>query len=427
MARTPDEIRRDLERTRARLSQRVDELAHRVSPPRPDVKAHEAVDSVRERVSHAASVAKEKLGDAAGAVRGAVSRDHHDDEEDEDDDVDDADPHHYRKPQTPPQVRPRAWKYTLKRTLREFSRHQATDIAATLTYYGVLSIFPAMLAVFSLLGVIGQGPSTAKTVLDIIGGFAPSKTTSLIRDPIMQFATAKGAGIGVIVGIVMAAWTASGYVGAFSRAINRIYGVGEGRPVWKLRPIQLAITLIIIVLVALMALLLVVSGPVTDAIGQFLHVGGTVTTVWEIGKWPVLAAAVIVVIALLYWGTPNAKQPKFRWISLGSLTAMVLLAIATLGFGFYVANLSNYNKSYGSLAGVIIFLVWLWIVNLVLLLGAEFDAELERGRELQAGMPAEREIQLPPRDERQLDKQNAKDEKLYEQAADLRRDHARDE
>jgi membrane protein len=302
---------------------------------------------------------------------------------------------------------------------------QATDMAATLTYYAVLSVFPALLAIFSLLGVIGQGRSTAEAVLGIVRGFAPASTVQLIRDPIMQFATSGAAGFAVAIGIIGAAWTASGYVGAFARAMNRIYGVTEGRPVWVLRPVQLAITLSVIVLVSLIALLLVVSGPVTVAIGSWLHLGHTVTTVWDIGKWPVLAAAVIAVIALLYWGSPNVRQPKIRWISPGSILALIVLAIATLGFGFYVANFSNYNKSYGSLAGVIVFLVWMWIANLVLLFGAFFDAELERGRELQAGMDAADTIRLPMRDERQVDKQRAKEADLIAQARTLSRRRAR--
>jgi len=193
--------------------------------------------------------------------------------------------------------------------------------------------------------------------------------------------------------------------------MNRIYEVDEGRPFWKLKPVQLLVTVIAIVLVIAAAIILIVSGPVADAVGNALGVGEVAQTVWSIVKWPVLAVIVVVVIAILYYATPNAKQPKFRWISLGALLAIVVLGVATLAFGFYVANFSNYDKTYGSLAGIVVFLLWLWIGNLALLLGAEFDAELERGRELQAGIAAEENIQLPPRDTRKSDKDTEKEEK----------------
>jgi len=326
-----------------------------------------------------------------------------------------------RKPQSPQHITKRSWKYVFRRTIAEFSADQGQDAAAALTYYGVLSAFPALLAVFSLLGVVGQGGSAADALLKIVRQVAPGQTVDLIEGPIHQFASSSAAGLGLVVGIVLAVWSASGYVGAFSRAMNRIYEIDEGRPFWVLKPSQLLITLVLVVLVAMMAVMLIISGPLIGAIGNAIGVGDVATSVWSIARWPVMALALIFAVALLYWGTPNVKQPRFRWISLGSLFAIVVLAIATVGFAFYVANFANYNKSYGSLGGVIIFLVWLWIVNLVLLLGAEFDAELERGRELQAGMDAAEEIQLPPRGTRQSEKAVEKAEKLIADAEELRK------
>jgi membrane protein len=218
---------------------------------------------------------------------------------------------------------------------------------------------------------------------------------------------------------VLAVWSASGYVGAFSRVMNRIYEIDEGRPFWVLRPQQLLITLVLVVLMALMAVLLVISGPLIGAIGGALGVGAAATAVWSIARWPVMVLVLILAVGLLYWATPNVKQ-RFRLISLGSLIAIVVLAIATLGFGFYVANFANYNKSYGSLGGVIIFLVWLWIANSVLLFGAEFDAEVERSRELLDGLDAAGEIQLAPRGTRQSEKSVEKAEKLIAEAEELR-------
>jgi membrane protein len=209
--------------------------------------------------------------------------------------------------------------------------------------------------------------------------------------------------------------------------MNRIYEIDEGRPFYKLKPVQLLLTVIMVALVTIAALLLVVSGPVAEAIGGALGLGEVALTVWNIVKWPVLLIIVVAMLAILYYGSPNAKQPKFRWISVGAVLALVILGIATLGFGLYVANFANYDKTYGSLGGVIVFLLWLWIANLAILFGAEFDAELERGRQLQAGIAAEREIQLPPRDTKQIEKKARAEEKDVAEARRIRRQHGASE
>lgn len=305
-------------------------------------------------------------------------------------------------------LRPRTWKYVLSRTLREFSAHQCPDAAAALTYYAVLSLFPALIAVFSLLGVFGQSGAAATAVLDVIDQVAPGDTASALRGPIEQFAHAPGAGIALATGIVVALWSASGYVGAFSRTMNRVYEVTEGRPAWRLRPMQLVVTVTTVVSMAVVAIVLVLSGPVVDAVGRVIGASEGARIAWSILKWPVLLLVVILLVAVLYRATPNVRQSRFRLISLGSVLAIVVLAVGTLAFGLYVANLSNYGRTYGSFAGVIVFLLWLWIANLALLLGAELDAELERGRELQSGIAAEEHIQLAPRDTRQSDKSAVK-------------------
>jgi membrane protein len=332
-------------------------------------------------------------------------------------------PEHDAKPDSPDDLKKRSWKYVLVKTVREFSSDQCTDIAAALTYFGVLALFPGLIAVFSLLGVLGQGDAAASTVLGIIDDVAPGDTADALRGPIEEIASSPGAGFALISGIVLAIWSASGYVGAFSRAMNRIYEIDEGRPFWKLKPVQLLLTVIMVVLVTLAAVLLVVSGPIAEAIGGALGLGEVALVIWNIAKWPVLLVIVVLMLAILYYGAPNAKQPKFRWISIGAIIAIVILAIATLGFVFYIANFSNYDRTYGSLAGVIVFLLWLWIANLAILFGAEFDAELERGRQLQAGIAAERDIQLPPRDTRKIDKQAEKEEKDIAEAREIRLRH----
>jgi membrane protein len=322
------------------------------------------------------------------------------------------DPDDPRKPDDPTDIHKPTLMYVLKKTLREFSADQCTDLAAALTYYAVLALFPGLLAIVSILGLFGAAEQTTDTVLAMVSNLASEEAVSSLRGPIEQLTSAPGAGLAFVTGLLGALWSASGYVGAFGRAMNRVYQIDEGRPIWKLRPTMLGVTVFTVVLLVIGALILVLSGPVAEAIGDVIGLGPVALTVWNIAKWPVLIVIAIVVIAVLYYWSPNIKQPKFRWMSLGSVVALVVWAVATAAFGFYVANFGNYNATYGALGGVIVFLLWLWITNIALLFGAEFDAELERGRELQAGIAAEETIQLPPRDTKLSDKkadQHAKD------------------
>lgn len=326
------------------------------------------------------------------------------------------------KPDSPPQLEKRSWRYVAKKTLHEFQADQCTDLAAALTYFSVLALFPGVVAVFSILGVIGQDRSALDAVLGIVSDVAPDAAEG-IRGPLEQISGSPAAGFALVTGLVLAIWSASGYVRAFSRAMNRVYEIREGRPFWKLIPWQLLITLIGVALVCVAAVLLVVSGPVAEAIGSAVGLGDAAVAVWSIARWPVLAFIVVLMVAILYWATPNARQPKFRWLSLGAVLAIVVLAIASTLFGLYVANFSNYDRTYGALAGVIIFLLWLWIANIALLLGAEFDAELERGRELQGGIAAEEDIRLPPRDTRASDKVEAREHADETEGRRIRQEH----
>jgi membrane protein len=301
-----------------------------------------------------------------------------------------------------------SWKYVLRRTMREFSRDECTDQAAALTYYAVLAIFPGVIALLSLVGLVGQGPKTVDTLTQILSQAGASSATKTLEPVLNELSKTPAAGPAFVIGLLTALWSASGYVGSFGRAMNRVYGVGEGRPVWKLRPVTFVITVVTVVFAAVVLVGLIVSGPVADSIGSAIGLGSTAVMVWKIAKWPVLLLVVVLIVALLYYATPNVKQPKFRWISVGALVAIVVWVLASAAFGFYVGNFSSYNKTYGSLAGAIVFLLWLWITNLALLFGAELDAELERGRQLQAGLPAEETLQLPPRDTRKIDKAEAK-------------------
>ncbi|QCO96694.1 YihY/virulence factor BrkB family protein [Arthrobacter sp. 24S4-2] len=331
-----------------------------------------------------------------------------------------------RKPDSPADVTKPSWKYIAKKTLREFTKDQCPDLAAALTYYGVLSMFPALLALVSLLGIFGQAEKTTEAMLEIAQRIAPGSTLEIIRQPIEELTKSSAAGITLVIGILTALWSASGYVGAFGRAMNRIYEVDEGRPFVKLRGTMLAVTLTTVIIVALTAAMLVLSGPVAEAVGGAIGLGGVFLTAWNIIKWPVIVLLVVAVIATLYYATPNVKQPKFRWMSMGSFIALVIFVLASLGFGFYVANFGSYNKTYGAIGGVIVMLLWLWILNMSLLFGAEFDAEMERGRQLQAGIKAEETIQLPPRDTKQSDKLQVREEEDIRRGRDLRERHDRE-
>lgn len=290
---------------------------------------------------------------------------------------------------------------TLKRTVQEFSEDNLTDWAAALTYYGLLALFPALIALVSIIGLVGDPVSTTAALTQIVTKIGPPSAAQTLAGPISSITgNRSAAGLGLILGLVAALWSASGFVGGFMRASTVIYETPEGRPIWKLRPLQLLVTLITVVLAAVVALSLVLTGPIVDAIAAPLGLGPAAVTAWNYAKWPVLIVIVLGIIALLYYATPNVKLRGFRWVLPGALFALVIWLLASLAFAFYVANFGSYNKTYGTLAGIVIFFVWLWLTNVALLLGAELNAERERSAELRDGVPgADREIQLEPRSE----------------------------
>jgi membrane protein len=307
---------------------------------------------------------------------------------------------HPQAPESPSDLGVGGWWDVLKRTIREFKEDDLTDWAAALTYYTILAVFPALIALVSILGLVGQNPQTTNALLDIIDQIGPSSAVETLKGPIESLITNKsGAGIALVIGLAAALWSASSYVGAFMRASNAIYEHDEGRPFWKLRPLQMAITLLMVLLVAIVGIAVVVTGPLASAIAEPIGLGDTVVTVWNVAKWPVLLGVVMLMLAILYYWAPNVRQPRFRWITPGSVLAVIVWILASAAFAVYVANFGSYNSTYGSLAGVVIALVWLWISNVAVLLGQELNAEVERERELQAGdRRAHRGIQLEPRD-----------------------------
>jgi membrane protein len=304
-----------------------------------------------------------------------------------------------RQPEGPPHPRRASMAQTLKRTMTEFKEDNLADSAAALTYYSVLSIFPALIALVAIVGLIGDPQTITQNLTEIVGSIGPQSAVDTFKGPIAEITKSQGtAGILLIIGLAAALWTASGYVGGFMRASNNIYEVEEGRSFIKLRPLQMLVTLVLILLLALVLAALVLTGPIAQNVGSALGMSDVAVTIWNIAKWPVLLAVVLFMISLLYYSAPNVKLRGFKWVTAGSVVAVVVWLVASVGFAFYVANFGSYNRTYGALGGMVVFLVWLWITNVAILLGAELNAELERSREIKEGISgAEREIQLEER------------------------------
>ncbi|MFG1917274.1 YihY/virulence factor BrkB family protein [Micromonospora sp. NPDC048898] len=296
----------------------------------------------------------------------------------------------------------RTWRGVLVRSVRNFVNDNCSDWAAALTYYGVLALFPSAIVVVALVGLVSDGERTLDTVVDLANQVGAGSVVTgddggvvgVIRTVVLDQSNPK---LLLSFGLLGALWSASGFIGAFTRASNSIYGVTEGRPVWKLRPIQIVLAAVTLVLLAVVALALIVSGPVTDAVGELINAGGLARTVWSVAKWPVLAMVMMVLLSLLFWIAPNVRQPRFRWLTPGGAVALVSWTAVSFGFGFYVATVASYKTTYGSLGAAIAFLVWLYLSNSALMLGVQINAEVQRGRQLQAGDPDPEDPVLPPR------------------------------
>ena len=301
----------------------------------------------------------------------------------------------------------RHWWPVLKRTFGEFKDDNLTDWAAALTYYAVLAIFPALIVLVSILGLVGS--SATQPLIDNLGTVAPGPAKEIFTSAIENLQGDQGAaGVLFVVGLLGALWSASGYVAAFMRASNAIYDIEEGRPIWKTLPVRVGLTLVLLLLLAVSTIAVVLTGGLAEKVGDLIGLGETAVSVWNIAKWPILLVVVSFMFALLYWAAPNVKHPGFRWISPGGVLAVIGWLIASGAFALYVSNFASYNKTYGALGGVVVFLVWLWISNVVILLGAEFNAELERERAIEDGMrPADKEPFVEPRDTRKMDDEKA--------------------
>ncbi|MFW2514270.1 YihY/virulence factor BrkB family protein [Demequina sp. SO4-13] len=330
-------------------------------------------------------------------------------------------------PDSPTDLTKRSWTYVLRKTVREFGKDQCTDIAAALTFFAVLAMFPALIALLSIIGLVGESQQTVDTLVGILETLGGGSVADTLEPVLNDLANSGSAGVALIAGLAAALWSASAYTSAFARAMNRIYQVDEGRPFWKFRPLMILLTAVLLLMAAVVLIGLVLSGPVAQAVGDSIGLSSTVMSVWSIAKWPVILLVVAIMVALLYWATPNLKQPKFRWLSIGAATAILVWILASAGFGFYIANFSNYEQTYGALAGVIVFLLWVWLTNVALLFGAELDAELERGRELQSGIAAEERIQLPPRDTKKSEKDAKKRQQDVDDGRAIRLAHGKED
>jgi membrane protein len=304
-------------------------------------------------------------------------------------------------PSSPTQLPKKSWLKVLKGAGREFSDDNLSDAAAALTYYAILSIFPGAIVLLSLVGLLG--PNSTKTLIDNLGQIIPGSAQETIVETIKNLqANQEAAGLAFVLSLGLGIWSASGYVAAFMRASNVVYDVPEGRPIWKTIPIRVGITVVQLVLMIIVAAIVVFTGPVAQQAGDLLGLGSAAVTVWSIAKWPVLLFIMMLMVGILYWAAPNAKR-GFRWVTPGGVLGVLIWVVASALFAFYVANFASYNKTYGALAGVIVFLVWIWISNLAILLGAEFNAEVERARAETDGLPEGAEPYVTPRDTRKMD------------------------
>ncbi|CCH79337.1 Putative membrane protein, ribonuclease BN-like family (fragment) [Nostocoides japonicum T1-X7] len=321
--------------------------------------------------------------------------------------------------ESPAQLPKESLRATVRRAWSEFGNDHVTDLAAGLTYYAVLAVVPGLVVLVALLGLMG--PDVTDEVLSRVRAMAPGSSAQTIATLIHQAQqNRKGAGVSAIAGLAVALWSASGYIAAFMRASNRVYDIGEGRPFWKTTPLRLGLTVLAVVVLVLSAVIVAASGPVARQLGEVLGLGGPAVTVWNIAKWPVLLVIVSLLLAVLFWASPNARQPGFRWVSPGGVIAVLLCLLASAAFSLYVVTFASYDKTYGSLAGLVIFLLWMWLMNIAILFGLEVNSELERTRVItEEGLPPDVEPFADPRDVRKMDPSDRRD---VETARRARRD-----
>lgn len=327
---------------------------------------------------------------------------------------------------SPAQLSRDDWRVILTRTWHEFRINQVYDIAAAMTYYAVLAAFPATLAVLALIGVFGSAEAVAHDVLRVIEELGGSSVIGPLREPIEQLLNASETAPALIIGLVLALWATSGFVGTFGRGMNRIYGVEEGRPFWEMRPVMLGISAVVLVLATVAAFAIILTGPIAESSARVLGFDEGVVFWWDLGKLPVLAGIVLFVIVLLYWAAPNVKRRNLRWFSAGAGAALLTWMVSTVLFGGYALGFGSYERVYGVLGGAVAFLLWIWLSNLAMLFGAVLDTEVERARQLRAGIAAEEHVQLPLRDDRLIEKNREQRAQDFRASAAMRPETAVD-
>ena len=312
--------------------------------------------------------------------------------------------------------------YILRRTLFRFSANGGTDMAAALTYFTVLSVFPALLAIVSLLGIFGQGEDSANAILAFLKDNAPTQMYGILEDPIKQLTSGHGAGLVLLTGILSALWSASGYTGSFGRALNRVYGVREGRPGWMLKPINVLITAALIILAVLMILMMLLGVTVLDLIGQYVPETvdmELIKLIWLNGRWVLILLMAIGLITLLYAATPNVRRFKAWRLSAGAALALAGMGLGAFGFTLYADNFSKYNATYGLIGGVIVMLLFIWIMNNMLLFGAHLDAEIMLMRQIIAGEDDYGHLKVQPRQTSASRAMKARQERLMSAGREL--------
>lgn len=274
----------------------------------------------------------------------------------------------------------RAWWSTLRRTAREFLDDKLLQWAAALAFFAALSLFPALLALVALLGVIGA--PALEPLIDNVSAVAPGTARDIALDALRSIRSGDAANRTLVLALAVALWSSSAYVGALIPAANIVWEVEEERPLWKKLLLRMTLTVVLLLLIAAVALAVVLTGPIAQRAGSVVGAGDEALRIWSIAKWPFLAVTLMLVVSVLYWAAPNVDHPGWRWLLPGSVLAVVLWIAASLGFSFYVSNFGTYQAVYGSVGGVLVFLIWLWLSNIAVLLGAELSAELERTRAL---------------------------------------------
>ena len=295
-------------------------------------------------------------------------------------------------------------------------------MAAALTYFTVLSVFPALLAIVSLLGIFGQGEDSANAILAFLKDNAPTQMYGILEDPIRQLTSGQGAGLVLLTGILSALWSASGYTGSFGRALNRVYGVREGRPGWLLKPINVLVTAVLIILVVLMILMMLLGVTVLDLIGQYVPETvdmELIKLLWLNGRWVLILLMAIGLITLLYAATPNVRRFKAWRLSAGAALALAGMGLGAFGFTLYADNFSKYNATYGLIGGVIVMLLFIWIMNNMLLFGAHLDAEIMLMRQIIAGEDDHGHLKVQPRQTSASRAMKARQERLMSAGHEL--------